>query len=139
MEDLRGICNSFKLKMLIKKQSMIDALVNHSKQQSTLTSLKKTKDILLERVTEKMGVCVKLSSVLRDLFTRVHHLYSLPNSELETPNDIYFRMGKLNNESLKYPKVKVELTNIFKDRQQFLRCVYLYIYNYKKIITIQIL
>lgn len=124
--DLKDICNSFKLKMLVKKQSMIDALMNHSKQQSTLTSLKRTKDILLERVTQKMGICVKLSAELRDIFTRVHHLYSLPNSELETPNDIYFRMLKLNNESLKYPKVNVELTYIFKDRQQFLRCVYLY-------------
>ncbi|GLV39815.1 hypothetical protein CBL_08119 [Carabus blaptoides fortunei] len=120
-EDLKKICDSFKLKKaLSKKQSFIDALVDHSKQQSTLTSLMRTDDILRKRVTETMGVCVKLSSNLRNILNYIHDLYSLTNSDLETPNDIYFRMGKVQNETLKYPKVKIELTCIFKDRQQFL-------------------
>lgn len=119
-DQIKDICNSFKLgKNSAKKETMINALVQNSNKQLTLTSLKNSNQILKERIKKKLGVCVKLSKETRDVLDKIHILFTLTNPELVMPNDIYWLLNRIHYEAIKYPEVKIDSVEIFKDNNDF--------------------
>lgn len=113
--QIKDICVQSKInKTPSKKNDMINVLLKNSNRQLTLTSLKTSDEILRDRIKSKLGFCLKLSPETRDVLNKVHTLYTLANPELETPNDVYFLLNRMHFEQIRYPKVTVDIVELFR-------------------------
>lgn len=120
--DIKEICDSFRLKIKsTTKPQLIENLINNTVKQTTLTLTKNTNQILKERIHEKLGLCVKLSDQLYDLFNRLHILYSLGSPDLVKPHDLYQFLDRVSCGDIVIPEHVVDTSLIFESRDEFLK------------------
>lgn len=121
-KDIKDILDSFRLKGKTgTKSQLINCLLQSCSKQTTLTLTKNSSQILRDRIREKLGDCVKLSGRLYDLLYRVHLLYSLGNSELAKPHDLYQFISKVENGDIILPEYNIDTRPLFASREDFLR------------------
>jgi Fanconi-associated nuclease 1 len=117
VKELREIHRSFKLpKTDMTKDGIINKLLKNCDTQSTLTCSKNMEAVLRERIKEKMGFCVKLSSRFTKCLYHVFLLNTFTNSDLVRPQD-YFTNTKYFN--VVFPSYKVEDFHIFYTEEEF--------------------
>lgn len=119
--DIKQICDSFKLKIKSgSKSQKIENLLNNCSKQTTLTLSKNINQILRDRVSEKLGRCVKLSEKLYDLLYRIHLLYALGSSDFSKPHQLYQFMESIQNGNTILPGYTVDTASLFDSRDEFL-------------------
>nr|CAI5855479.1 unnamed protein product [Callosobruchus analis] len=116
--DLRSICNTFKLNSRVtKKDEMIALLLKYCKTQCTLTSGKCSRDLLLQRIKDKMGASIKVKDQLRLAFYRLYTMATFSNILFEDIQEFFKHM--LRNGVL-YPEYDVAEALVFWNRKEFL-------------------
>ncbi|XP_008196328.2 fanconi-associated nuclease 1 isoform X2 [Tribolium castaneum] len=108
--DLRAILAQFKLPTAGPRESLIDKLLRNCKTQVTLTCTKSTEDLLRERIKERMGYCVRLSTNLNRCLRYVFLLNTFTNFSLTVPQDYFKNVTYFNTV---FPSCKVETFHIF--------------------------
>lgn len=120
--DIKDICVSYKIKCKRVKSVMINKLFEFTSTQTTLGMGKKSSEILREKIIKKFGLRVRLKSVFKDAFYRIHLLYSLANPDLEKISDLYnfinrYHVDLIKNSGISYCKD----SRVFQQREDFLR------------------
>ncbi|XP_044263727.1 fanconi-associated nuclease 1-like [Tribolium madens] len=116
LQDLRYILTQFRLPTPGPKDVLIAKLVKNCKTQVTLTCAKTTEDVLRERIKERMGYCIKLSTNLNRCLRYVFLLNTFTNSSLTVPQDYFKNVTYFNTV---FPSCKVETFHIFYTPQDF--------------------
>lgn len=117
--QVKDLCSISRLRKTPKKKdAMIDALINSASKQMTLTPMKTSDDILRDRIKQKLGTCVKLSSEFRDILDKIHMLYTITNPDLKIPNDIYWLLNDIHFKNVIYPQVEIDKVQIFTDCEE---------------------
>lgn len=122
VKELKGIRDSFRLKAKIgKKTELIEYLLENCNKQTTLTLSKNSNQILRDRISEKLGPCVKLSDKFYDLFYRIHLLYALgSSSDFSKPHNLYQFIDNIDNGSIVLPDKLIDTSPLFASRKEFL-------------------
>lgn len=121
VKELREIRDSFRLKAKIgKKSQLIEYLLENCSKQTTLTLSKNSNQILRDRISEKLGPCVKLSDKLYDLFYRIHLLYALGSSEFSKAFNLYQFIDGVENGNIVLPEKFIDTAPLFASRDEFL-------------------
>ncbi|KAK4885580.1 hypothetical protein RN001_001851 [Aquatica leii] len=109
LSDVKDLCAGFKLSISPRatKSMMIEKLIANCGKQSTLTSRKSTRDILLERITEKMGHCFRINTDFNNILHKVHLLYKFVNDDFQKVNDLYFFLSKTRDGTIIMPQITV--------------------------------
>nr|CAH7745076.1 unnamed protein product [Callosobruchus chinensis] len=116
--DLRSICNTFKLNSRVTtKEEMIKLLLKYCKTQCTLTFGKSSRDLLLEKIKDKMGASIKVTDQLRLAFYRLYTMATFSNAVFYDIQDFFKHMLYT---GVQFPEYDVEQRLVFWTRNEFL-------------------
>ncbi|KAF5274629.1 hypothetical protein FQR65_LT04329 [Abscondita terminalis] len=107
--DIKKMCLKFKLcsNSRSTKDIMIGKLLVFINRQTTLTSSKTSKDIVLNDIQQSLGPCVKINTELCKVLHKIHLLYKFVSFDFENVHDLYQFMEQIKDGTIIMPQITI--------------------------------
>lgn len=103
---------------LTGKEDMIQLLLRNCRTQSTLSFAKTTRDLLLEDIKTRLGLCFKLTETFREAFYKIYLLGTYTNLQFANMSDFFHIML---DTTITFPEYHVEDYEVFESKEEFQR------------------
>lgn len=97
---------------------LINAIIQHCNNQTTITPSETLADILLIHIKQFMGYSIKLDTTMHKTIYKMHVLYTIATNLLR-PADLYLFMSRVDKGEIILPNFKIQDVELFENEVDF--------------------